>query len=45
MEGFLDDLVNESSYSTFERAFEPIGKEKHLKDEYFKQRIKIYDFE
>lgn len=38
MESFLDDLVNESSYSTFERALEPIGKENYLKDEYFNKR-------
>lgn len=38
MENFLDDLVNESSYSTFERALKPIGKEEYLKDEYFNNR-------
>lgn len=38
MEEFLDELVNESSYSTFERALEPINKEKYLKDEYFNNR-------
>lgn len=38
MEEFLDELVNESSYSTFERALEPINKEEYLKDEYFNNR-------
>lgn len=38
MEEFLDELVNESSYSTFERALEPINKENYLKDEYFNNR-------
>ncbi len=38
MEHFLDDIVNESSYSSFERAIEPIGKESYLQDDYFTQR-------
>ena len=35
MEEFLDKLINESSYSTFERSLEPIGRENYIKDEYF----------
>ena len=38
MEEFLDKLINESSYSTFERSLEPIGRENYIKDEYFKHR-------
>lgn len=38
MEEFLDKLINESSYSTFERSLEPIGRENYIKDEYFKER-------
>lgn len=38
MEEFLDQLINESSYSTFERALEPVNKEEYLKDEYFNNR-------
>jgi len=38
MEEFLDKLINESSYSTFERSLEPIGRENYIKDEYFKDR-------
>lgn len=38
MENFLDELVNESSYSTFERVLQPIGKEDYLRDEYFYNR-------
>ncbi|MFW2502926.1 hypothetical protein ACN078_17525 [Clostridium diolis] len=45
MEDFLDEIIDESSYSSYERAIEPIGKDDYLKDEYFKQRTKIYDFE
>jgi hypothetical protein len=35
---FLDKLINESSYSTFERSLEPIGKENYIKDEYVRDR-------
>jgi len=38
MEEFLDKLINESSYSTFERSLEPIGRENYIQDEYFKDR-------
>ncbi|MCB2300246.1 hypothetical protein [Clostridium tagluense] len=38
MEEFLDKLINESSYSTFERSLEPIERERYIKDEYFKDR-------
>ena len=38
MENFLDELLCESSYTTYERSIEKIGKEEYLKDEYFKQR-------
>lgn len=38
MENFLDELLCESSYSTYERSIDKIGKEEYLKDEYFKQR-------
>jgi len=38
MEEFLDKLINESSYSTFERSLEPIGRENYIKEEYFKDR-------
>ncbi|MEG2743940.1 MAG: DUF2357 domain-containing protein, partial [Clostridium sp.] len=38
MEEFLEELINESSYSTFERALDQVGKEEHLKDEYFTKR-------
>ena len=38
MEEFLDKLINESSYSTFERTLESIGRENYIKDEYFKDR-------
>ncbi|WP_258880111.1 hypothetical protein [Clostridium estertheticum] len=41
MEKFLDKLINESSYSTFERSLEPIGRESYIKDEYFKKRTVI----
>ena len=44
MENFLDELLCESSYSTYERSIDKIGKDTYLKDEYFKQRTKIYDF-
>ena len=35
MEDFLDEIIDESSYSSFERAIEPVGKADYLKDEYF----------
>ena len=38
MENFLDELINESSYSTYERSIDRIGKDKYLKDEYFSER-------
>jgi predicted component of viral defense system (DUF524 family) len=38
MEEFLDEIIEESSYSSFERAIEPVGKEEYLKDEYFSKR-------
>lgn len=38
MENFLDELINESSYSTYERSIEKIGKDKYLKDKYFSDR-------
>ena len=38
MEEFLDELINESSYSTFERALEQIGNDEYLRDEYFNNR-------
>ncbi len=38
MEDFLDEIIEESSYSNFERAIEPVGKEDYLKDEYFSKR-------
>lgn len=38
MEEFLDVLINESSYSTFERYIEPIGREKYIKEEYYANR-------
>jgi hypothetical protein len=39
MQEFLDKLINESSYSTFERTLDSIGRENYIKDEYFKDRI------
>ncbi|MBX4264491.1 nuclease domain-containing protein [Clostridium estertheticum] len=30
IEEFLDKLINESSYSTFERSLEPIGRESYI---------------
>ncbi|MDU5721078.1 MAG: hypothetical protein E6Z86_02915 [Clostridium butyricum] len=36
MEQFLDELVNESSYSTFERAIDKVNKENYLSEDYFK---------
>ncbi len=38
MEDFLDEIIEESSYSSFERAIEPVGKDDYLKDEYFSNR-------
>ena len=38
MEEFLDKQINESSYLTFERSIESIGRENYIKDEYFKDR-------
>ncbi|MFT8352676.1 hypothetical protein [Clostridium saccharoperbutylacetonicum] len=38
MEEFLDEIIEESSYSSFERAIEPVGKEEYLRDEYFNRR-------
>lgn len=38
MEEFLDVLINESSYSTFERYLEPIGREHYIKEDYYKNR-------
>lgn len=33
-----DRLINKSSYSTFERSLESIGRENYIKDEHFKDR-------
>lgn len=30
MKNFLDELINESSYSTYERSIEKIGKDKYF---------------
>lgn len=38
MEEFLDELINESSYTSFERAIDKVGKDNSLKDEDFKYR-------
>lgn len=38
MEDFLDELIEESSLSSFERAIEQRGKEWYLKDSDFKER-------
>lgn len=38
MEEFLNQLINESSYSTFERALDMVGSDEYLKDEYFTNR-------
>lgn len=38
MEEFLDEIINESSYSNFERSIEAIGKDDYLKEEYFNNR-------
>ncbi|MBU3191322.1 hypothetical protein KPL51_17520 [Clostridium bowmanii] len=33
MEEFLDKLINQSSYSTFERSLDSLGRENYIKDE------------
>ncbi|MBU3191318.1 hypothetical protein K9O30_06730 [Clostridium bowmanii] len=38
MEEFLDKLINESSYSIFERSLDSLGRENYIKNEYFKDR-------
>ncbi len=38
MEEFLDELINESSYTTFERALDQLGRENYLTDELFTNR-------
>lgn len=38
MKEFLDKLIKESSYSTFERAIDTMGREEYIKDEDFKDR-------
>jgi len=38
MEDFLDEIIDESSYSSYERAIEPVGKDDYLKDEYSSNR-------
>ncbi len=38
MEEFLNELIVESSYSTFERALEPIGKDNYLQEDDYKNR-------
>lgn len=38
MEDFLDEIIEESSYSSFERAIDPVGKDDYFKDEYFSRR-------
>ncbi len=38
VEEFLNTLIKESSYSTFERALDKVGREKYFKEEYFKNR-------
>lgn len=38
MGDFLDEIIEESSYSSFERSIEPVGKDDYLKDEYFSNR-------
>jgi hypothetical protein len=38
MEDFLDEIIEESSYSSYERAIELVGKDDYLKDEYFSNR-------
>lgn len=38
MEEFLNELIVESSYSTFERALEPIGKYAYISEDDYKNR-------
>lgn len=38
MEEFLDELINESSYTTFERALDQVGSDEYLRDDYFNNR-------
>lgn len=38
MEEFLDELIEESSLSTYERSLKQVGQEYYLKDEYFSDR-------
>ncbi|MFT5874217.1 MAG: hypothetical protein ACI8WT_003178 [Clostridium sp.] len=38
MQEFLKKLINESSYSIFERSLETLGRDNYIKDEYFKGR-------
>jgi hypothetical protein len=35
---FLDKLINKSSYSTFERSLDSIGRDNYINDEHFKDR-------
>jgi hypothetical protein len=44
MEEFLDKLINESSYSTFERSLESLGRENYIKEEYFKERTVLVGY-
>lgn len=38
LEEFLDELIKESAYSSFERSLGQSGKEEYLKEEYFNKR-------
>ena len=38
LENFLDELIKESSYSSFERAIDQSGEEEYLKEEFFNKR-------
>lgn len=38
MEEFLDELIEESSLSTYERSLKQVGQEYYLKDQYFSDR-------
>lgn len=38
MEEFLDEIINESSYLTFERAIDKVNKENYLSEEEFEKR-------
>jgi hypothetical protein len=40
----LDKLINESSYSTFERTLDSMGRESYIKDECFKDRTVLVGF-